>query len=90
MSLQPQFSPTTDSTTIVGYRASNSIDVKIRQLDAASQALALIVSTGGNATRINNVNYSIDDDSANSSATPAAAPSMTPRTAPSSTRNCRV
>lgn len=63
VSLQPQFSPTTDSTTIVGYRASNSIDVKIRQLDAASQALALIVSTGGNATRINNVNYSIDDDS---------------------------
>ena len=63
VSLQPQFSPTTDSTTIVGYRASNSIDVKIRQLDAASQALALIVSTGGNATRINNVNYSIEDDS---------------------------
>ncbi|AEV72781.1 hypothetical protein MycrhN_2190 [Mycolicibacterium rhodesiae NBB3] len=63
VSLQPQFSPTTDSTTIVGYRASNSIDVKIRQLDAASQALALIISTGGNATRINNVSYSIDDDS---------------------------
>jgi uncharacterized protein YggE len=63
VSLQPQFAPTTDSTAITGYRASNSIDVKIRQLDAASQALALIVSTGGNATRINSVNYSIDDDS---------------------------
>ncbi len=63
VSLQPQFAPTTDSTAIVGYRASNSIDVKIRQLDAASQALALIVSTGGDATRINNVNYSIEDDS---------------------------
>jgi uncharacterized protein len=63
VSLQPQFSPTTDSTAISGYRASNTIDVKIRQLDAASQALALIVSTGGNTTRINSVNYSIDDDS---------------------------
>ena len=63
MSLQPQFALTTDSTAISGYRASNTIDVKIRQLDAASQALALIVSTGGNATRINSVNYSIDDDS---------------------------
>ena len=63
VSLQPQFSPTTDSTTIVGYRASNTIDVRIRQLDAASQALALIISTGGNSTRINSVNYSIDDDS---------------------------
>jgi uncharacterized protein len=62
VSLQPQFAGG-DSTAIVGYRASNSIDVKIRQLDAASRALALIVSTGGDATRINSVNYSIEDDS---------------------------
>ncbi len=64
VSLQPQFTGGGDNPqTIVGYRASNSIDVKIRQLDAASQALALIVSSGGDATRINNVNYSIEDDS---------------------------
>jgi uncharacterized protein len=62
VSLQPQFGGG-DSTTIVGYRASNSIDVKIRNLDIASQTLALIVSTGADATRINSVNYSIDDDS---------------------------
>jgi uncharacterized protein YggE len=61
VSLQPQFGP--DSVDIVGYRASNSLDVKIRDLGAASQALALIVSTGGDATRINSVNYSIEDDS---------------------------
>ena len=59
--LQPQYGP--ESSAIVGYRASNSIDVKIRNLDSASNTLALIVSTGGNATRINSVNYSIDDDS---------------------------
>lgn len=62
VSLQPQFAGP-DSTTIIGYQASNSIDVKIRQLDAASAALALIVSTGADATRINSVNYSIEDDS---------------------------
>lgn len=62
VSLQPQFAGG-DSTTIIGYRASNSIDVKIRKLDSASQALSLIVSTGGDATRINSVNYSIEDDS---------------------------
>jgi uncharacterized protein YggE len=62
VSLQPQFAGG-DSTTIIGYRATNSIDVKIRKLDTASQALALIVSTGGDATRINSVNYSIEDDS---------------------------
>lgn len=62
VSLQPQFAGG-DSNTIAGYRASNSIDVKIRKLDTASQALSLIVSTGGDATRINSVNYSIEDDS---------------------------
>jgi uncharacterized protein len=61
VSLQPQFGD--NNNNIVGYRASNSISVKIRKLDSASQALALIVSTGGDATRINSVNYSIEDDS---------------------------
>jgi uncharacterized protein YggE len=62
VSLQPQFAGG-DSTAIIGSRASNSIDVKIRKLDTASQALALIASTGGDATRINSVNFSIEDDS---------------------------
>jgi uncharacterized protein YggE len=62
VNLQPQYSAG-DSTAIVGYRASNSIDVKIRKLDSASQTLALIVSTGGDASRINSVNYTIEDDS---------------------------
>jgi hypothetical protein len=62
VSLQPQYAGG-DATAIIGYRASNSIDVKIRKLDSASQTLSLIVSTGGDATRINSVNYSIDDDS---------------------------
>jgi uncharacterized protein YggE len=62
VSLQPQFAGG-DSTTIVGYRANNSIDIKVRKLDTASQTLASIINTGGDATRINSVNYSLDDDS---------------------------
>ncbi|MCK0176919.1 SIMPL domain-containing protein [Mycolicibacterium sp. F2034L] len=61
VSLQPQFG--TDGTAITGYRASNQIDVKIRDVSTASQALALIVSSGGDATRINSIDYSIEDDS---------------------------
>lgn len=61
VSLQPQFGA--EGTEIIGYRASNSIDVKIRDLSTASQALALIVSIGGDATRVNSVDYSIEDDS---------------------------
>ena len=60
VSLQPQYA---DNSVIAGYRASNSIQVKIRKLDKASQALAAIVGAGGDATRINSVSYSIEDDS---------------------------
>lgn len=61
VSLEPQTGP--DSSTITGYRARNSITVKIRDLGSASQTLALIVSTGGNAARISSVGYSIENDS---------------------------
>ncbi len=61
VSLQPQYN--IDGSTISGYRASNSIDVKIRKIDTASNILALITTNGGDATRINSVNYSIEDDS---------------------------
>ena len=37
VSVQPQFAGG-DSTAIIGYRASNSINIKIRQLDMTSQA----------------------------------------------------
>ncbi len=61
VNLQSQYRP--DSSAITGYHASNSLAVKIRNLGSASQTLALIVSNGGNATRINSVDYSIEDDS---------------------------
>jgi uncharacterized protein len=60
VSLQPQYS---DNSVIAGYRASNSVQVKIRKLDSASQVLASIVSAGGDATRLNSVSFSIEDDS---------------------------
>lgn len=65
VSLQPQYSSPGPSgtATITGYRASNGIEVKIHPTDAASKLLDLIVSTGGDATRISSVSYSIADDS---------------------------
>lgn len=62
VSVQPQMGGP-DNAAIVGYRARNTVEVKIRDLDSAPQTLALIVATGGDATRINSVNYSIEDDS---------------------------
>jgi hypothetical protein len=65
VTLQPQYSNPEPSgiATITGYRATNAIGVKIHPTDAASRMLALIVSTGGDATRITSVSYSIADDS---------------------------
>src|SRR5277367_2225987 len=61
VSLQPQYD--SSGGKITGYRADNSIRVKIHPADAASHVLAVIVGTGGDATRINSVSYSIADDS---------------------------
>jgi uncharacterized protein YggE len=63
--LQPQYSNPEPAATsnITAYRATNAIQVKIHPTDGASKLLSLIVSTGGDATRITSVSYSIADDS---------------------------
>jgi uncharacterized protein len=61
VNLQPEHDSSGD--IITGYRATNSIRVKIHPTDSASHVLAVIVGTGGDATRINSVSYSIADDS---------------------------
>lgn len=65
VTLQPQYGNNQygNNSTITGYRAGNSIGVTIRKLDSASGALTAIVNAGGNATRIDSVSYSIEDDS---------------------------
>ncbi|MHA7650179.1 SIMPL domain-containing protein [Mycobacterium sp. ML4] len=65
VSLQPQYATpeSTGAATVAGYRATNGIEIKIHPTDAAFKLLALVVSTGGDATRIGSVNYSIADDS---------------------------
>jgi len=65
VTLEPQYSnPGPNGTaSITGYRATNALQVKIHPTDAASRMLTLIISTGGDATRISSVSYSIADDS---------------------------
>jgi uncharacterized protein YggE len=58
--LQPQYG---ENSAITGYRAGNSVNVTIRSLDTAPRALTSIVTAGGKATRINAVNFTIEDDS---------------------------
>ncbi len=62
VSVQPQYAGS-DGTNIAGYRASNTVDIKVRELNNAARVFGIIASTGGNATRINNVTLGIEDDS---------------------------
>ena len=64
VNLQPQYGngEPSGSPNITGYRAGNTIRVKVER-DSASQVLAVIVRSGVDATRINTVSYSIEDDS---------------------------
>jgi uncharacterized protein YggE len=61
VTLQSQYG--SDGTAVTGYQASNGFTVTVRDLSTASRVLAVITSTGGNATRLNSVNLSINDDS---------------------------
>lgn len=58
--VSPQYG---DNSTVTGYQATNSISVKVRDLNAAGPTIAAIQSTGANAARINSVDFSINDDS---------------------------
>jgi uncharacterized protein len=62
VSLQPQYGGP-DGNAIVGYRSSNSIDLKVRDITKGPQVLGVLTTVGGNATRINSVAYSFADDS---------------------------
>jgi uncharacterized protein YggE len=62
VTLQPQYGGS-DNTTVVGYQSSNSIDVKVRKIETGPQVLGAVTTAGGDATRINSVTYSIEDDS---------------------------
>ncbi|ADU01299.1 SIMPL domain-containing protein [Mycolicibacterium gilvum] len=59
--LQPQYG--SNGTAIAAYRATNTVNVTIRDLAQASDAISLVVNTGGDAARINSIAYSIEDDS---------------------------
>ena len=47
--------------TLVGYRVSNSVSVKIRELEAVGNVIDEVASAGGDATRINGISFTVED-----------------------------
>lgn len=53
-----------DEYEIVGYRVTNSVTAKIRDVETSGAVIDAVVDAGGNYTRINGLSFSIDDPSA--------------------------
>ncbi|MEV6431143.1 SIMPL domain-containing protein [Nocardia sp. NPDC051463] len=64
VSIQPQYAGGPNGNqTIVGYRATNSLHIVVRDLSKASAILDSGVKAGGNETRLRGVSFALDDDS---------------------------
>lgn len=49
---------------VIGYRVTNQVVAKIRDMEKVGAIIDAAVATGGDYTRINNLNFSVDDPSA--------------------------
>jgi hypothetical protein len=48
---------------VVGYRVTNMVTAKIREIDKAGAIIDAVAAAGGDFTRINGISFSVDDPS---------------------------
>ncbi len=53
-----------EEQVIVGYRVTNTVSAKIREIDKAGTIIDAVAAAGGDFTRINGIDFSVDDPSA--------------------------
>jgi len=49
---------------VIGYRVTNMVTAKIREIDKAGPIIDAVAAAGGDFTRINNISFSVDDPTA--------------------------
>ncbi len=49
---------------VVGYRVTNKVNAKIREIDKAGTVIDAVAAVGGDFTRIDSIDFSVDDPSA--------------------------
>ncbi len=49
---------------VIGYRVTNMVTAKIREIDKTGSIIDAVAAAGGDLTRIDSINFSIDDPSA--------------------------
>jgi len=50
-----------DESVIIGYRVTNMVTAKIRDIEQAGPVIDAVAAVGGDYTRINNISFSVDD-----------------------------
>jgi len=50
-----------DVETLVGYRVSNIVTVKIREIDTTGSIIDAVAQAGGDYTRVNSISFTVDD-----------------------------
>jgi len=53
-----------DEEIVVGYRVTNKVNAKIREMDKAGTIIDAVAAAGGDFTRIDSIDFSVDDPSA--------------------------
>ena len=53
-----------EEQVIVGYRVTNKVTAKIREIDKAGAIIDAVAEAGGDLIRIDSINFSVDDPSA--------------------------
>jgi uncharacterized protein YggE len=61
LSTQPIYSYRTETPQLEGFRVTNIIRVKIRDLENVGSSIDQVVETGGDLTRIQSIGFSVDD-----------------------------
>jgi uncharacterized protein YggE len=50
-----------DEQVVTGYRVSNMVTAKIRDVEQAGPVIDAVAAAGGDYTRVNNISFSVDD-----------------------------
>ncbi|MBI2836478.1 MAG: SIMPL domain-containing protein [Chloroflexi bacterium] len=55
-----RFEPRDQREVLVGYRVTNTVTAKIREIDKAGQIIDAVAEAGGDLTRIDGISFSVD------------------------------
>jgi len=53
-----------EEEVVIGYRVTNKVNAKIREIDKAGSIIDAVAAAGGDFTRIDSIDFSVDDPSA--------------------------